>query len=62
MNKIQNKNNKIVNYEIDKTSLSCFENKIYILKNTYDELALGYQSYLFIRKAVVLRTIQNSFF
>ena len=38
MNRIQNRNNKIGTYEIKKMSLSCFNDKIYILNNGYDGL------------------------
>ena len=44
MNRIQSKDHKIGTYEINKISLSCFDNKIYIQNNGYDKLALGYQS------------------
>ena len=44
MNTIQSKNHRIGTYEINKISLSCFDDKIHILNNTYDGLALGYQS------------------
>ena len=44
MNRIQSKNHKIKTYEINKISLSCFDDKIYILNNGYDGLALGYHS------------------
>ena len=42
MNKIQSENHKKRTYEINKNSLSCFDNKIYIQNNKYDGLALGY--------------------
>ena len=42
MNRIQSKNHKIRTYEINKISLSFFHDKIYILNNVYDGLALGY--------------------
>ena len=42
MNRMQSKNYKIGTYKISKVSLSCFDDKIYILKNGYDELALSY--------------------
>ena len=42
MNKIQIKDNRIGTYEINKISLSCFDDKIYIQNNGYDGLALGY--------------------
>ena len=42
MNRIQSKNKKVGTYEIKKISLSWFHDKIYILNNGYDELALGY--------------------
>ena len=44
MNRIQNKDHKIETYEINKISLSCFDDKIYIQDNQCDGLALGYQS------------------
>ena len=44
MNRIESKDHKIGIYEIDKISLSCFDDKIYIQNNEYDGLALGYQS------------------
>ena len=43
-NRVQSKNHRIGTYEVNKVSLSCFDNKIYILNNGYDELALAYQS------------------
>ena len=42
MNRIQSKDQKIGTYEINKISLSYFDNKIYIQNNGYDRLALGY--------------------
>ena len=44
MNRVQSKDNTIGTYEINKISLSCCDDKIYIQNNEYDELALGYQS------------------
>ena len=44
MNRIQSKNHKIGIYEINKISLSCFDDKIYIQNNRCDGLSLGYQS------------------
>ena len=41
MNRIQSKNHRIRTYEINKISLSCFDDKIYILNNGYVGLALG---------------------
>ena len=52
MNRIQTKDHRIGTYEIDKISLSCFDDKIYIQNNGYDGLALGYQSLL--EKTVIL--------
>ena len=43
MNRIESKDHKIGIYEINKISLSCFDDKIYIQNNEYDGLALGYQ-------------------
>ena len=44
MNRIQSKDYRIVTYEINKISLSCFDDKIYIQNSEYDGLALGFQS------------------
>ena len=42
VNRIQSKDHKIGTYEINKISLSCFDDKIYIQNNGCDGLALGY--------------------
>ena len=42
MNRIQSKDHRIGTYGINKISLSCFDDKIYIQNNRYDRLALGY--------------------
>ena len=42
MNRIQNKNYRIGTYEINKNYLSCFDDKIYILNNGSDGLAVGF--------------------
>ena len=42
MSRIQSKDQGIGTYEINKISLSCFDDKIYIQNNGYDALALGY--------------------
>ena len=44
MNIIHSKDQRIRTYEIDKISLSCFDDKIDIQNNEYDGLALVYQS------------------
>ena len=44
MNRIKSKDHRIGTYEINKIYLSCFDDKIHILNNGYDGLALGYQS------------------
>ena len=44
MNRIQGKDHTIRTYEIRKISLSCFDDKTYILINGYNRLALSYQS------------------
>ena len=44
MNRIQSKDHKIGTYEIKKIYLTCLDDKIYILNNGFDGLALGYQS------------------
>ena len=44
MNRIQSKGHIIGTYEINKSSLFCFDGNIYIQNNGYDGLALGYQS------------------
>ena len=42
MNWIQIKHHRLGTYQIKKTSLSCFDSKIYIQNNRYDRLALNY--------------------
>ena len=42
MNRVQSKDHKIGTYEINKISLSCFDDKIYIQNNGCDGLAVGY--------------------
>ena len=42
MNRIQSKNYRIGTYEINKISLSYFDDTIYIQNNGYDGLDLGY--------------------
>ena len=42
MNRIQSKDHRIWTFEINKISLFCFDEKIYIQNNGYDRLALGY--------------------
>ena len=44
MNRIQIKDHKIGTSEIKKIYLTCLDDKIYILNNGSDGLALGYQS------------------
>ena len=45
MNRVQSKEHRIGTYETNKTSLSSFDNKMYIQSNGYAGLALGYQNY-----------------
>ena len=40
VNRIQSKDHKIETYEIDKISLPCFDDKIYIQNSGYDGLEL----------------------
>ena len=42
VNRIQSKDHRIGTHEINKISLSCFDDKIYIQNNGYHGLALGY--------------------
>ena len=42
MNRVQSKSYSIGTYEINKISLSCFDDKIFIQDNGYDGLAVGY--------------------
>ena len=42
MNRIQSKDNRIKTYKINRISLPCFDNEIYIQNNGCDGLALGY--------------------
>ena len=44
MNRIQSKDHILGTCEINKISLSCSDDKIYIQNNESDGLALGYQS------------------
>ena len=44
LNSIQSKDHRIETYDINKISLSCFDDKIYIQNNGCDRLALGYLS------------------
>ena len=44
MGRIQSKDHQIGTYEINKSFLSCFDDKIYIQNNGCDGLDLGYQS------------------
>ena len=46
MNIIQSKDHSIGTYEINKTPLPRFDDKIYIQNNGYDGLALGYYNQL----------------
>ena len=41
MSRIQSKNHRIGNHEINKASFSCHDDKIYILGNKIDVLDLG---------------------
>ena len=43
MRGIKSKNHNLGTYESNKTSLSCFHNNRYILKNGVDTLAYGYK-------------------
>ena len=45
MDRIQNKNRRIRTHEISKISLSCFDDKTYILDNGTDDLAFGFCNY-----------------
>ena len=42
LNRIQSKDHRTRTYEINKISLSCFDDETYIQINEYDGLALGY--------------------
>ena len=42
MNRIQSKDHRMETYEINKIYLPCFDDKIHILNNGYNELALCY--------------------
>ena len=44
MNRMRSKNHRIGAYKIIKKNLLCFDDKIYILNNGYDRLALCYYS------------------
>ena len=64
MNRIQSRDRNIGTYEINKTSLFCFYNKIYIQINGCDGLALSLKNrYLNnYQKTVILITIKRAFF
>ena len=47
MNIIQSKDHKGRTCEVNKISLSCFDDKTYIQNNGYDGLAFGYQNQLY---------------
>ena len=42
MNRTESKGHTVGTYEIDKISLFCFDDKIFIQNKGYDGLALGY--------------------
>ena len=42
---------KIETYKINKISLSCFDDKLYIQNNGYDASALGYKSFNYIKNS-----------
>ena len=42
INEIKSKDRRIRTYKTSKILFSCFDGKIYIKSNRYDELALGY--------------------
>ena len=44
MNRIQSEDHRMGTYKINKVSLTCFDDKIYIQNNGYDQLAHGHQS------------------
>ena len=46
MNRIQSEGHRIETNEINRNYLPCFADKVFILNNGYDWLALGYQSYI----------------
>ena len=60
MNRIQSKDHRIGTYEINKISLSRFDDKTYIQISGYDGLALGCQSSL--QKSVILIIIEKQAF
>ena len=62
MSIIQSKAQSIRTYEISKISLSWVDDEIYIQNNWYDELGLGYLSWLCKKKTIILINIQKSFF
>ena len=57
MNRIQTKDYKRGTFEINKISLSWFDDKIYILNNGYDGLALGYYSCLWKSVILVIKNV-----
>ena len=54
MNRMQSKNHRIGTYEINKISLSCFDDKMHILNNGYDGLTLNYSKQLYCQAMKIL--------
>ena len=61
MKRIQSKDHRIGTYEINKISLSCFDDKIYNQNNRYDGLALGYYLELIIKNSYLNNYSKKAF-
>ena len=59
MNRIRNKDHRTGTYEINKISLSCFDDKIFVQENGYDGLEI---LEIIRKKTVTLITILKNFF
>ena len=63
MNRIQHRNHKIKNWNLQPISLSCLDDKISILNNGCDGLALGcWLDYNLFKTRFNFQSCQNSFF
>ena len=62
MNKIQSQDHKIGTYEISKTSLSCFDDKIYIMQNRCELRILHNNHALVPDKAEIKRGVLSNYY
>ena len=64
MNRIQSKDHRIGTYEINKISLSCFDDKIYIQGNGCDELVISknIQKSLSVKQIILILSLIRTAF